>query len=507
MNVAAGNLRGSAVSGGLWSLGQVVANKAFSLLGTLALMYLLVPGDYAISALALSIQSFVTFFPAFTLGDALLARAAEAEALMGTAVRLCALISAATVVMVIAAGPIAAAAYDDQAIAAACACVALRPIVELMLLAPQTRLRLRLEFRRLAVVDAVTQALATVSGIAMAWAGAGWLSLLLPQIAFTGVRALVYRRAAGPAEPSAAWIAGEWRPLLSAYALSGLGQYVHGGLLMVPPLVIGAFADNEAVGLFSMAFTLSTAINVVVAVSIGLVLQPIFARMAEDPNRQLAAFLRSCSTIAAVAMPFCLVQAVLVGPAIRTFLPSRWEGAIPMAVLLSAGQSFYFAVNPAMSLLKAQGRFKAFLVWQGLQLMVVAGAMVLAGRLGGERAGLAIVGVAGLYTVISAPIGVRLCLRDQPSPWSRSVGLFGRPFLASLLAVVPAWAGFALLGGVGRAWDIAHIAVVPLVVACIYPLALRALDPIAWNEVRHIGSVLVARFRRSGRVVEGAHRP
>ncbi len=35
-------------------------------------------------------------------------------------------------------------------------------------------------------------------------------------------------------------------------------------------------------------------------------------------------------------------------------------GAIAMTQVLCVGQAFYFPVNPAMGLLKAQGRFAAF---------------------------------------------------------------------------------------------------------------------------------------------------
>lgn len=493
------SLRASAVTGGLWSLAQLIANKGLSLAGTVVLLYLLDPHDYAIAGIALGIQTFAMLLPPFTLGDVLIARPTEALALMRTAARLCAAVCIVMTVLLVAAGPVAATHYGDSALVAACACVALRPAVELALLGPQTRLRIGLRFRELAVIDAVTQTLATLAAIAMAAARMGWLSLIIPQIAATGLRALMYRHAAGPMPPAPPWIAREWRPLLRGYALSGLGQYVHAGLLMSPPLVIAAFAATDEAGYFASAFTLSTAINIVVSVSLGMVLQPIFAQMSGDPGRQGAAFMRACGTIAAVSMPVCLLQAALAGPAIRLLLPERWEGAIQMTVLLSAGQAFYFAVNPAMSLLKAQGRFLTFLAWQAVQLAIALGAMVGIGIASGTKSTMAITAVAGLYSVVSAPVGVWLCVRGQPGAALRSAMLFAKPLAASAIAVgVPAL-GLGMLLSAGTASDIWHLALLPVLALAIYALLLRVSDPAAGRELRQVISIAALRVTGRGR--------
>lgn len=186
----------------------------------------------------------------------------------------------------------------------------------------------------------------------MAWAGAEFLSIVLPQIAFTDVRAPLYRRASPAPVSHSAWIATEAGSIFRAYWLSGLGQFVHGGLLIATPLVIGQFANERGVGLYSMSFALSASINSVVAVSLGLVLQPVFAQMSGDYDRQAAAFLRACRTIAAIAIPVCLLQSALAPTAFHVFLPERWMGAIAMTQVLCVGQACCFPVNPAMGLPK-----------------------------------------------------------------------------------------------------------------------------------------------------------
>lgn len=486
MSLTGNSLRDAAVSGGAWSLIQVVVNKLASLAGTFALMYLLVPADYATASLALSAQALLSVLPPFTLGDALIARSGEVERLMGTAVRICAAVSVATAALLVGAGPWAAEFYDDRALVLAFGCVAFRPLVELALLGPQTRLRVRLAFKRLALVDAGSQLGATVLSVIMAATGFDWWSLLVPQIAFTAVRAAAYSRAAAPVKAEPRWLPDEVRSISAAYAWSGLGQYVHGAVLMLPPLVIGWFCDNAEVGFYAMAFTLSASINSVVAVSMGIVLQPIFANMAGDRARQLAAFTRSGSVIALVAMPLCICQAAVVGPAIRTLLPDRWAGSVDMAVLMSVGQAFYFAVNPAMSLLKAQGRFTAFFAWQAVQLVIVAVAMAAAGSFGSGSPALAITAVASLYTVVSSPLGVWLCLRGVHGAGARSMALFARPFAAAALAFVPVVMLLRWLGPTGMTGDLLQLGLVPVLGFVAYVGLVWVLDRPAVHEAIHL---------------------
>ena len=489
------SLRDTAVSGGLWTGAQVVVNKVVSLGGTVVMMYLLHPEQYGLASIATSLLAAVTLLAPFTLSDVLLSRPSDVDRLMGTATRLCIAVTALNIVALMALAPWAAGHYEQPSLVGACMVMTLRPLVELMLLGPQTRLRSQLRFKTLASVDAVTQSLATLVGIAMAWAGAGYLSIVLPQIAFTGVRALLYRRACPAPTARSPWISGEAGPMLRAYWLSGLGQYVHGGLIVATPLIIGQFADEQGVGLYSMSFALSASINVVVAVSMGLVLQPVFAQMSGDYDRQASAFLRACRTIAAIAMPVCLLQAALAPAGFHVFLPERWIGAIAMTQVLCIGQAFYFPVNPAMGLLKAQGRFAAFFAWQALQLLLALVAMFAAGYLAHDHAALAVVVVAAACPVVSSPFGVWLSIRHRKSGTGGMLSIFVAPTLASAIAIGPAYIACELLLPAGAAQDWTELVAIPIVAVLSYPMVLRILAPDLQREISSIVRSVAGRLR------------
>lgn len=492
--VRAEPMGGHAIRGGLWTAIQVVVNKVVSMAGTLANLYLLAPNEVGVAAVALSVQSLVMVMPAFTLSDALIARPASVRSYMPIAYRLCAAVSLPMMMALVAWGWWKAGSENDGDYFLAGIAVAFRPITDLMLLGPQTRLRTDLEFAVMSRIDMACFIASTLTGVAMAVAGLSSLSLLVPPIVFTAVRAWAYRRAErrprrepAPTEPGVA------RRMMHEYALSGIGQYVHGGMFMSAPLIIDHFFGATETGLFQNAFLLSSVINSVVATGIGLVLQPIFAQMDQDRERQSQAFVRACATIAAIAIPACVCQAVVVGPLLRIALPESWLGVIPMTVLMSAGMAFYFPVNPAMALLKAQRRFTAFFVWQGAQLVVVIGAMIFAGWQFAREGPLPVVAIYGAYHIIMSPIGVWLCVRGTGATRAAVLQVFVLPVAATLLALVPVAAASYGLEQIpaSRTRDLLLAFAGPLLMCPAYAWALRRMAPVAWSDCMHVVKVLL----------------
>ena len=122
------SLKAAAVTGGLWSGLQMAVNKVTSLVGTLLTMYLLAPSAFGLAAVAGSILSYVSVLPAFTLSDVLLARPSSITSILPAAIRLCALTTAVSVLMLLTVGYVCADAYGDIRIFYACSMLTIRPI-------------------------------------------------------------------------------------------------------------------------------------------------------------------------------------------------------------------------------------------------------------------------------------------------------------------------------------------------------------------------------------------
>jgi PST family polysaccharide transporter len=484
---AAGTLRASAVSGGLWMSTQVAVNKVISLGGTLLTMHMLEPQQFGIATLAASVLGVVAILPPFTLTDVLLAQPDALERLMGTANRICIVVTIATVLVLACAGPLAATLFHQPALTEACLVLALRPVAEWMVLVPQTRLRARLRFRSLASIDGSTQTMATILGIAMAWVGFGYESLLLPQILFTALRGWLYRRADGHHQhASPSWVRSSVRPIFAAYLLSGLGQYVHAGMFMLTPLLIGLFGSETDVGFYATASSLSNSINVVVAASIGAVLQPVFAKLMHDRDRQTAAFLRTTRLVAAIAMPTCLLQATLAPVVFRTMLPEKWSGAILMTQALCVGQMFYFPISSAIGLLKAQRRFGELFAWQAAQIVLAGLAMLWIGRSWTTSAGMGITVAAACWPLLSSPVGVWIAIRGRKRRLGDVQSVFRTPLIAAVIAIIPTSLAAMALTPVGHFADWVGLAAIPVLGAFTYLVVLRAIDRALHAELKDL---------------------
>lgn len=488
------SLSEAAVSGGLWTAMQLVVVKLASLTGTFVLIHLLSPDSYGVATLALSMCAMVTVLQPFTMGDVVLARSRDLDRISGTAHRITLITSALFALAILASGPWAAKHYRSAAMVAACSWVALRPLSDWLVMLPVTRLRTNLRFRVISTVDAIAMTGATLTSALMAWSKLGFVSLILPQIGFSVIRAVLYRRAA-PAPPSPAWVSTEAPALFRKFMLSGLGQYVHGGLISITPLIIGTFTSQREVGWYTIAFTIAMQINVVVGFGMGVMLQPIFAQMADDPARQARAFTRACRVLATLAMPVCVLQAVLAPAAFRTLLPEKWAGAMVLTQILSLGQAFFFGVNPSIGFLAAQGRFRTFMLWQTLQFVVVVSAMLGVGFFWRAAPLIPMVLVAGLYHVISAPTGVWVAVRHRGVSLGACVGLFLRPLLVSAASVLlPAWLSSLL--GHSRAVDVTTLILLPVVSLTIFVFLLRRFDASAAEDCARLMKSVLGRIRQ-----------
>lgn len=375
----------AATHGSAWTTAQTLLSKLLTVVAGLVLTRLLVPSEYGIAFFAAHLCVFFFPFPTFVMGDVLQAQASRFDRIAGAANRVMWVVAIATFVVVAAAAlPIERWSGRDG-LALLIVVAATRPLADAMLAIWNARMRIDLEYRRIAVIDAVVIFAATAASVVMAWLGAGPISLTLPPIAALALKGLAYRRSLRE-RVDLTFDATEVRPIARRFAVAGLGQYVNNILLSLEIVVLGAMSDETELGLYVLAATYAIQANTIIAGQLGAVLQPIFVHVSHDPVRQVAGFMRATRLLSAVAVPLSLIQSAIAVPAFTLLFETEWRGAIAIFAVLSVGQAFVFVSAPAVVLLKAQGRFRAFLKLQVAQLMVSVASFALAVRYGGETA-------------------------------------------------------------------------------------------------------------------------
>jgi O-antigen/teichoic acid export membrane protein len=371
-----------AVRGSAWTAVQVGVSKAGAAAATFFLGFLLQPSDFGVAWFAISAGGLATGLHVLAALDVLIASPRGFPRMAG-AVQLMALVTAlAEMVVVAVLAVILSRLYPDRTgLLVLMMVVAIRPLADALNVLPMAKMRLGLEYRRLAALDGITTLAGSLGAIVMAYSGLGAMSIVLPPIAATAVRGVLYWWHTGAFVRE--WSVGHrTRALGLRFLTATFGSYVTGVLVILDTTILGIFVTPSSLGLFAFAAGIATQINGIISYQIAGSLHPIFAHLRNDPERQVEGLLRACRLIACILVPLLFMQAAVAGPLFRVIWGTKWDDAVPIFMAISIGQSFGVCMWPASFTLKAQGRFRGYLKLQLLQALVSASACALAANLG-----------------------------------------------------------------------------------------------------------------------------
>lgn len=480
---------------------QVVVNK-FATVGSMWVVALqLSPDEIGMASLALALWHYLVLLPPLTIGDVLVAHQRRFD-LAAPAVRRIALtIGVGAAALMALSAPLLVTFYSQyppSRLMALLWILALRPVADALCPVALAGLRRELRYGSIALADGSIQLVATIATVVMALAGASVFALVVPQVVATFAKAFAYWKASGPMPRTRsampAWIERRvsrviWRDTM----LAGLAQYAHNLVVLLPVVVLGRLSNENQTGLYAFAFMLSAQANGLVAAQLGTVLQPIFGRLAQDPARQAQAFLRVLRTIGAVAVPMTLVQAAVSRPLFELLLEPKWAAAIPVFMVLSVLEGFYFATAPTMSFLRAQRRFGAYFGWQVTHLAAAAVTFVIVAA---DHGALGVSFASLLCWAVSLPTAVWLCGRPMGrSPWD-AVSVFFEPWRLGLPVALIAWWVSEALASRGT-WGSA------LAIGCVGPTAFvlcvvltRWTNAAVWSDLGPLISAAAGRIAR-----------
>jgi O-antigen/teichoic acid export membrane protein len=479
----------AAVGGSAWAILQVLVSKFVSLIGSVIVSWILVPSDIGLAALAFATLSIPILLSPSLLSDILIQRKDEARELARAATRLAWWSGAIGAIVASAVAPIIAYLYKEPALLLLMPLATLRHLASSGGIAALSRLRLDLRFRDIARVGNVAVVVANASSIGLALLGLGPASIILGQVLANITSAIGHNRLSRATDGGDAR---RWRELVRPYLALSCAQWIHGLSVVAGTLCLGLVVTTDVVGLFSFAFALSAQVNTILAYNIGIVLQPIFSHLQDNPARQTQGFIRACSIMAAIATPVSLAQAAVATPLLRCVYADQWMPAAPALAILSVAQLLGFAAGPTNAILKAQGRFRTLAYWQAAQTLVLVGSLfLLSSRFGliGAAAALAI------QSAVFGPLGIWLVTHGRGGSLASALGILLRPLLAGLPIFASIWyLAERHASSTGLAWAI--LLGGPVVGVSLYVVLFRFVDPATFHDARRILSGLISRVRR-----------
>ena len=463
-----------AASGALWMIGQNVGSRLITVLGQIVLARLLAPSDFGMIGLALTVTAFMGAVTTYGVDDVLVQRARTLRYWAAAGFWTSLVLASLGMVGAMALSPLAAHLFRAPELVPLILILALAMPLGAIGTVPASVVKTRLEFRTMAGLAALEVAFVQLVTVALAGAGAGVYSFVIPLPLAAGLRSLIYWRLAPPHQPLMR------RPRLrqvrymlgSGSAVSGQrlvnivisqGDYVMLGLLTTPSVV----------GLYFFAYRLATQPILMMASNMAGVLLPVASHLRTEADRLRSAVFDAAELLGFIAMPLCLAQVALAKPLIEVLFGAKWEAATPLVQLLSFGMAFDAISWVAGVLLTVRGEFKRSFLYS-LTFMPVFVSAIIAGGL--TKSALGVATAVGLAYVFVGPTFTYLVLsRTGLTLRQIAVRLFLRPFALASLCVGAAWL-------IGRAPPIAAVAWVELVVvgalaAGFYVVGLRLFAP------------------------------
>jgi polysaccharide transporter, PST family len=472
---APGALRRASARGFAWTGGQTVAIRALSLVGFVVLARLLSPRDYGLAALATVFMMLFQMLAASGFSAALVQQVESEKADfdcvfwigLATGVVLGAVLFAAS-------WPLAAV-LNQPGLRPLLQVLSLNPVFVGLGSAPQAWMQRRLAFSTLASTAIVANLVATVVGIAFAFAGLGVWSLIVQAVLAAGLNSVGMLARSGY-RPAASFELDRFWPLFAT------SRNVLGTTLMTfldqrtDDFLIGGFLGSVQLGIYSVAYRILIVMMDVLANSVRLVAFPVFSRVQSDRRRLANAYHSAARMSSVVAVPcfiFCLVAAPQI---IAVFFGSKWSASVPVMQILCLFGAQFSVMQFNAALLLSVGRAPLLFRLTALSTGLHVAAFAVAVPFGIEW-------VAASYVICAylvAPLNLYAAARElEASVWSHLQGL--GPAVASTAVM----AGALLL--VARAADPVMGALPLLVVllavgSVVYLAALRMIAPAHLRE-------------------------
>ncbi|MFI5496965.1 lipopolysaccharide biosynthesis protein [Actinoplanes sp. NPDC051859] len=200
-----------------------------------------------------------------------------------------------------------------------------------------------------------------------------------------------------------------WSPEVARHVLTA-GLPIAGtlllavGLMNVDYIVVGRLLGPEALGLYLLAFNLSSWPVSILSVAVARVSVPAFARLQHDPGELRAAFCRSLTLILAPTTLAAALLAVFALPATRFVYGPGWAAAAGALTFLAVLGAVRVAMQLAADVLTAAGKARLTLFIQGGWILALVPALTVGALQGGLR------GAAIAHVVVALGVAVPLYL-------------------------------------------------------------------------------------------------
>jgi PST family polysaccharide transporter len=412
--------------GAAWMLLYRLGDRALGVISTIVLARLLVPGDFGVLAMAMSVIGLLELASTFGLEVALIQRKDARREHYDTVWTLNLIFAGACGLAMLAAAYPAALFYSEPRLVPVIATLAGAWSIQALENIGVVDFRKRLEFRRDFFYLSVKRVVQFVIVIVLARLLSSYWALVL---------GILVHRVFGVAF---SYFASNYRPRLS---LAAKGDLLHFSSWMFvnnligfanqrfANFVVGRVAGPTALGIYTVSSEISSVPTVELVMTANRAVFAGYAHVSHEYQRLRSAFVQVLGTVGLFVMPAAVGMACVAPVLVQLVLGSKWSLAAPMVAILAVSGGLFALGTATGSVLLALGRVHQMSMLTGIRcVLIVAGMSILVQRLGMRGAALSEL----IATAVYLPLAFTLAARPLSMAIGDFVSFFWRPVCATV---------------------------------------------------------------------------
>jgi PST family polysaccharide transporter len=422
------------VRGGAASFSGQGFGSALQIGTMIVLARLLLPSDYGLQSMVLSLTNFLFLFKDAGLSSAAVQREVLTHEQASTLFWINVGLGAALTILTAAMGPILVVFYKEPRLL--WVTVASSSVFLFNGVASQHHALLdrSMRFATSAKIGIASASVGAAVAIIMAVRGYGYWALITQNIFIAIVDA------------AAVWIAMRWLPGRPQRS-SGIRSMVRfGGTVSLNSIVVyfayntekillGRFWGAGALGIYGRAYQLANLPVQQLLAAVGTVAFPVLSRMQNDPERLRRSYLKFHSVFVAITIPVVISCLVFADEIVLVLFGPRWNGVAVVLRLLAPTVFVFAVINPLSWLLRATGQ-----VARSLKIAFLIAPVVILGVVAGLHYGPpgVAVGYSGAMLLLAAPLVAWAKYRTVVST-ADYLACINRPVAAGTLGGIAGW--------------------------------------------------------------------
>jgi O-antigen/teichoic acid export membrane protein len=476
------SLRTASVRGAVWTTLASLATKFSTLVVQFALGWLLSKDDFALWGVAISLTIVTSCLTDGGVQKLLKQQPDRYRSLIGPATAVAfgfATVAAAMLALIATATP---EIYRTEDVRPLVLVLAANALITVPLAITRTRMTIDLRFRDLALIEGAMQVVRGILTVAMAWAGFGAMSFVVPIVLVNVLQTIVQAIAGGLEDFNIRGVdVSSMRAVVKVSGWIMLGAAC-GAIVQRGDYFAIGLLSGDLLGVYFFGFQFAGSALAIVVNSAAAVLLPAMARVANDQVRLQAAFARSTRLSSFMVCPVSAGMFIFSPFAIHLLWDGKWDGAIPVAESVAISTMVRGVAFTAGSAIEAAGRWKARALIEGLNGLTLIASIAVAI----EYAGADLVVLSwtiGVQRIVVGLLGLAVCGRllgvgaAAPLRWTMR---FAVP--AALAAVISVEAGS--LAGLTSEWS--NLAARLFVFGVSWLLYAAMFGRSEWSELRRL---------------------